>query len=124
MSYSRRLIHRCNLFRPTTSQDDTGAPKATMPGSPTAADVPCLLVPADAKRVAQMFGADIQCDAFVLFAGGADVRPSAHRSDGLNDKLVVTDEMGRSSSWMVLASRDAGAARRQIIAAVRKVVDA
>lgn len=118
MAYSRRLVHSCNLFRPTVTQDGIGVGKAAYPGSPTTANIPCLLQPKPSRRDLREFGADVQCDAIVLFMAGEDVRPRLGMSDGKNDKLVITDRLGNVTTWVVQASRNPALADVMLTVAV------
>lgn len=119
MAYLRRLIHTCDLYRPTVAATSTGASQATMPGSPTTAGIKCLLHPRPSRRDLQPFGADVRCDALVFFPYGTDVRPKLASSDGKNDRLKITDELGAVTYWTVEATREPASARRFVVAAVR-----
>lgn len=120
MSYLRRLIHRCAIKRPTVARSETGTRKATYAVVTGSESVPCLLVERDAARVQAEFGAQVKCDAIVLFPRGTEIRPNARVADGKNDKLVITDEQGRVSEWLVESSKDSASARSMVVAAVNR----
>lgn len=120
MPYLRRLIHRAEVRRPTATKSDTGVVKNTLATVSGMESVPCLLMPADAKRALELFGADLRCDALVYFAAGTDIRPKVAGADGKNDLLVVTDESGAATAWLVEATRDPASARRYLVCAVTR----
>jgi hypothetical protein len=120
MAYNRRLIHSCDLFRPTTTQSTSGQTKAVLPGTATTAAMPCLLDYASVHRVRKLFGADVECDAVVFFAFGSDVRPGLVATSGLNDRLKITNRLG-VTHWLVVAVKEIDRARKgEVVAFVKR----
>jgi hypothetical protein len=122
MAYLRRLIHRaavwrCPIVRGGLGQDTPGAP-AVVTGYEA---LPCLLLQDQTDRIQRAFGPDLDADSIVEFAAGVELRPRIGLSDGQNDILVVTDERGVVSRWMVKATKDPGSARKMTWAAVKLV---
>lgn len=120
MPTARELIHSCDLYRPATVKTATGQGKASLPSTPTAAGVKCLLQPRATKHVRELFGADVQCDGVVYFSHGRDVRPGVEQTNGLNDRLVITAH-GVETSWLVVGVREVHEARSgYVVAAVKR----
>lgn len=120
MAFLRRLVHSCDLYRPTVAKTASGQTAATVPGTATTAAIPCCLQPGMSARVKRIFGADVQCDGVVYFADGVDVRPNQASTDGKNDRLKITDDRGAVTWWSVVASRDVAGAHRLGAAAVKR----
>lgn len=119
MAYLRRLIHSCAIWRPTTSKSSTGIEKAVMPNSATAT-VKCFLNDSPSKRMLEQYGADVRCDGVVFFPAGTDVRPSVEQAAGLNDKLVITDERGVVTTWLITGVHNPCGAQKMITAMVKR----
>lgn len=119
--YVRRLVHRAAFYRMTITDRSTGTEQSAEDLVGGMSSVPCLLQPMNAQRAMTLFGADLKCDAVVLFKAGTDVRPKLGATGGTNDKLVITEENGTVSTWLVVGSRDPAAARKMTMAAVRRV---
>lgn len=120
MPYTSRLIHRAAVHRYATARSTTGQIKPTYAAVSGLESVKCLLIQSDAERVQKMFGATIEATALVEFKYGIDLRPDIENSDGKNDKLVITDERGIVTTWLVVATRDPASARKMIVAAVTR----
>lgn len=120
MAYNRRLIHSCDLYRPTTSKSPSGQTKAVLPGVATTTAMPCYLEAASPQRVRKLFGADVECDSLVFFEFGVDVRPKLLSTDGLNDRLRITNRLG-VTNWFVVSTKEIDRARKgEVVAAVKR----
>lgn len=120
MSYVLRLIHSCDLFRPTTSKSTSGQTRETLPGSATTSAIACLLQAGRTRRLLQTFGADLECDGMVFFPFGTDVRPKVAGTDGLNDRLKITTAAGLTE-WLVVGVQEVALSRAgHVVAAVKR----
>lgn len=120
MSYLRRLIHSCDLYRPTTTKSASGQTRETLPGSATTSGLACLLQAGRTRRLLQVFGADLECDGMVFFPHGTDVRPKVSGTDGLNDRLKITTAAGMTE-WLVVGVQEVALARQgHVVAAVKR----
>ena len=119
MAYLRRLIHTAAIWRPTTTKSDTGIERAVMPGSATAT-VKCLLNDRPSKRLLEQYGADVKCEAIIFFPARTDVRPSVSQDSGLNDKVIITDERGVVTTWLLTSVDDPGSAGKMITATAKR----
>jgi len=104
MAYLRHLIHRATIRRPTIAKDDVGQQVATLANAAT--NVPCRLHPRSEIEKLEKFGADVKCDAVVLFKFGTDIRPGAANTSGLADSLTIVDQYGRSTKWQVQSTSE------------------
>ena len=120
MAYLRRLIHRAAVSRPGITQTASGVRKEALAAVSGMESVPCLLHPKPSKRITREFGADIQYEAIAMFKAGTDIRPKLGSTDGKNDRLVITDEDGATSSWLVVASLDSASARKLLVAFLKR----
>ncbi len=115
-----RLRHSAAVSRSSVSQSATGVRKATLAAVDGLSAVPCVLHPRDAKKSAKSYGVDIEFDAMAYFKADADIRPGATATDGLGDRLTVTDENGTITSWLVISTRDPANARKLKVAFLKR----
>jgi len=116
----RRMNFTAAVSRPTVSQSATGVRKATLAAVNGMSAVACALHPRDARKSTKEYGTDIEFDAMAYFPAGTDIRPGASQSDGLGDRLTITDETGSSTSWLVISTRDPANARKLKVAFLRR----
>jgi hypothetical protein len=104
MGYLRHLIHRATIKRPTATLSDTRAEVVTL--STVATGVKCHLHPRSNTENLMKYGADVSCDAVLLFPVGTDIRPSHAATKGTADYIEVTDQRGEVTKWRVESTRE------------------
>ncbi|MGE3409028.1 MAG: hypothetical protein AB7I37_19590 [Pirellulales bacterium] len=118
MPYISQLTDRAAVYRPTIAEGSTGQRKATPVIVAGMDAVPCKLMDAGHSRLQEVFGATVKADCMVYFPADTDVRPGLTATDGKNDRLVITNERGVVSRWLVASVKDPGSRRKMIVAAV------
>lgn len=115
------LIHRAAVYRPTKSINAIRQELLDYPPTPTSDAVPCRLYAQVTEAMQRQWGKDLQIGGVVQFAGGTDIRPKLSSTEGLGDKLVITDQDGNSlGTWHVVGVQDPAATARVTVAAVKK----
>jgi hypothetical protein len=120
MAYLARLIHRCAVHRGTVTLDDLRQTRTAYAVVTGLTAVECFLVEGDASAVQRTFGRDTRAVAMLHLPPLTDVRPNLDAVNGMPDKVVVTDQNGRSTTWFVLDTVNPGGMMRGMIASLTR----
>ncbi len=121
MSYFGHLQHIATVERSSgTSRDESGKIVPNYQPVTTLTAIPCRLNEGVMKTELEAFGREVEADALVYFEPDTDIRPRPSDASPSLDKLIITDENSKVSTWLVMQALDPSSRRRLIVAAVKQ----